>query len=263
MNLNPCAETGGKRRRVTLKYLLVMKLIFLLTTIACLQVSARTAAQSISLSKTDAPLTEVFNSIKQQSNYKFFWKGDDLSKFKVTVTLKNANITETMDKVLKDLPLTYSITANTVVIRQKETKPFDKLKSAFTLPQKILGRVVTSHNVGLPGASVVLQRTRAVMLTDQNGDFTIDNVLASDTLVVTYIGYEKRSVRVGDQPRLDADPTKPGDNLGYAAFARVVEGMDVIAAIMNAPTSPTKTLQGSFKGEVPEAAVRIVTARRL
>lgn len=71
------------------------------------------------------------------------------------------------------------------------------------------------------------------------------------------------TIMVGDQPSFDADPGKPDDNLGYAAFARVVEGMDVILKIFDAPTSPTKTLQGSFKGEVPEVPVKVLTARRL
>ncbi|MGK6355839.1 peptidylprolyl isomerase [Sphingomonas sp. DT-207] len=71
------------------------------------------------------------------------------------------------------------------------------------------------------------------------------------------------TISVGDQPSFDADPTRPGDNLGYAAFARVVEGMDVVLKVFDAPLSPTKTLQGSFKGEVPAAPVKILTARRV
>lgn len=71
------------------------------------------------------------------------------------------------------------------------------------------------------------------------------------------------TLMVGDQPSFDADPAAAGDNLGYAAFARVVEGMDVILKILDAPKSPTRTLQGSFKGEVPEAPVKLLTARRL
>ena len=71
------------------------------------------------------------------------------------------------------------------------------------------------------------------------------------------------TVMVGDQPSFDADPARAGDNLGYAAFGRVTEGMDVILKIFDAPTSPTKTLQGSFKGEVPEVPVKVLTARRL
>lgn len=71
------------------------------------------------------------------------------------------------------------------------------------------------------------------------------------------------TIMVGDQPSFDADPSKPGDNLGYAAFGRVVEGKDVLLKIFDAPTSPTKTIMGTFKGEVPEVPVKIVSARRI
>ncbi|WP_294329742.1 peptidylprolyl isomerase [uncultured Sphingomonas sp.] len=71
------------------------------------------------------------------------------------------------------------------------------------------------------------------------------------------------TIMVGDQPSFDADPSKPGDNLGYAAFGRVIEGKEVLLKIFDAPTSPTKTIMGSFKGEVPEAPVKISSARRI
>jgi peptidyl-prolyl cis-trans isomerase A (cyclophilin A) len=71
------------------------------------------------------------------------------------------------------------------------------------------------------------------------------------------------TISLGDQPSFDADPTKPGDNLGYAAFGRVIEGMDVILKIFDAPVSPDKTVQGAFKGEIPVAPVKILTARRV
>lgn len=71
------------------------------------------------------------------------------------------------------------------------------------------------------------------------------------------------TIAVGDQPSFDADPARPGDNQGYAAFGRVVEGMDVVLKVFDAPVSPTETLRGGFKGEVPVAPVRIITARRM
>jgi peptidyl-prolyl cis-trans isomerase A (cyclophilin A) len=71
------------------------------------------------------------------------------------------------------------------------------------------------------------------------------------------------TISVGDQPSFDADPTKPGDNLGYAAFGRVVEGMDVIMKIFDAPIDPNKLENRAFKGEVPVAPVVIRTARRI
>ena len=71
------------------------------------------------------------------------------------------------------------------------------------------------------------------------------------------------TIMLGDQPSFDADPSKPGDNLGFATFAHVVEGQDVVLKIFDAPTSPTATIRGAFKGEVPAAPVKILTARRV
>jgi peptidyl-prolyl cis-trans isomerase A (cyclophilin A) len=75
------------------------------------------------------------------------------------------------------------------------------------------------------------------------------------------------TISVGDQPSFDADPTKPDDalktNQGYAAFGRVVDGMDVVLKIFDAPIDPNATVRGSFKGEVPAAPVRVLSARRV
>lgn len=71
------------------------------------------------------------------------------------------------------------------------------------------------------------------------------------------------TISVGDQFGLDADPTKPGDNLGYATFGRVVEGMDVVLKIFDAPVSPGATVHGTFRGEVPAAPVKVLTVRRV
>lgn len=70
------------------------------------------------------------------------------------------------------------------------------------------------------------------------------------------------TIVLGDQASFDADPTRPGDNQGYAAFAHVVEGQEVVLKIFNAPVSATATVRGAFKGEVPAAPVKIITARR-
>lgn len=70
------------------------------------------------------------------------------------------------------------------------------------------------------------------------------------------------TIMAGDQLSLDANPAAPGDNLGYAAFARIVSGRDVLTRILDTPVDPAKTVSGAFAGEVPVTAVRIVSARR-
>ena len=70
------------------------------------------------------------------------------------------------------------------------------------------------------------------------------------------------SICCGDAPYLDAHPDQPGDNVGYAAFGQVTEGMDVARAILAMPTtSPADN--PAMKGEIIDPPVRIVSARRV
>ena len=67
---------------------------------------------------------------------------------------------------------------------------------------------------------------------------------------------------VGDQPDFNADPAASGDNLGFAAFGQVVDGMDLVHTILALPTSPTAGA-GAMKGEMLSPPVPILTARRV
>lgn len=67
---------------------------------------------------------------------------------------------------------------------------------------------------------------------------------------------------LGQMPGMDAHPEAAGDNQGFAVFAHVVEGMDVVKAILAAPKSLTAG-EGVMKGQMLEQPVKILTARRL
>ncbi len=70
------------------------------------------------------------------------------------------------------------------------------------------------------------------------------------------------TIMVGDMRGLDADPKAAGDNLGFAAFGRVVEGMDIVKKIQASPRSPTEG-QGVMKGEMLSPKIKILTVRRI
>lgn len=71
------------------------------------------------------------------------------------------------------------------------------------------------------------------------------------------------TIMLGRQTSLDANPSAPGDNLGYAAFAKVVKGREVLTRILDTPIDPAKTIGGVFAGEMPGTPVRITSARRI
>jgi len=65
---------------------------------------------------------------------------------------------------------------------------------------------------------------------------------------------------VGNLPGFDAGRAAPGDP-GFAVFGRVIEGMDVVRAILTAPKSPTEG-EGFMRGQMLDPRIRIVSARR-
>lgn len=72
------------------------------------------------------------------------------------------------------------------------------------------------------------------------------------------------TIMITDQPGLDARPEAQDSEAraGFAAFGRVVSGMDVVRRIWDMPRSATAG-EGVMKGDMLEQPVRILSARRL
>jgi peptidyl-prolyl cis-trans isomerase A (cyclophilin A) len=88
---------------------------------------------------------------------------------------------------------------------------------------------------GLPNHPERLLPPIAHEPTTQTGLKNVDGTL-SLARFAPGTGRADFSICVGDAPSFDADPSKPGDNLGFAAFGRVTDGMDVVHAILALPT---------------------------
>jgi len=66
---------------------------------------------------------------------------------------------------------------------------------------------------------------------------------------------------LGDQTGYDADPTGERDRFGFAAFGRVVDGLEVVKKINLARRSPTAGV-GWLKGEMLSPPITIINVRR-
>jgi peptidyl-prolyl cis-trans isomerase A (cyclophilin A) len=66
---------------------------------------------------------------------------------------------------------------------------------------------------------------------------------------------------VGPASYLDADPNAPGDNAGFAAFGAVVDGMDVVRAILALPTNGVAR-NPVMQGQILDPPVAILSMKR-
>lgn len=92
-------------------------------------------------------------------------------------------------------------------------------------------------------------------LTHDNGAISMAR-LAPGTATADFF------IILGNLPALDANPQATGDKDGYAVFGHVVDGMDNVVKVLNAPTSATSG-EGAMKGQMIEAPITITSARRV
>jgi len=180
------------------KFLLVMKLIMLLTTIAFLQASAKSFSQTVSASEKNAPLEKVFGIIEKQTGYTFYYKIELLKRSKnVDLSLKNAPLEKALQIVFKDQPLTYNIVEKNIVVMAKEptANVTNEMAPNPLPPGQIKGRVY-GENGALSGASVLSKKTHKGTSTDVQGNFTLTGIPDADTLLVNFIGYEENKIPV-------------------------------------------------------------------
>jgi len=156
-----------------------------------MQASAKGYSQ-ITLHAANAPLEKIFESIKKQTGYVFFYTGTGLEKARVNIQVNNASIEETLSKCLKDLPYTYKIVDKNIVLQYKEESLIDKAKEFLGLPVKFNGKVTDSVGIPLIGASVRLDKTSYHTITGADGEFNFDAVPTGKyKIIITYIGYQQ------------------------------------------------------------------------
>ena len=219
MHFIDCCNPPPWRWRVLTKMLLVMKLTAILLFVACLEVSARSGAQTVTLSLRNSSLERVFKEVKKQTGYGFIYTREQLANTgNVNVDVKNAPLLDVLDHCFSGQPVTYIIEDGYIVVKPRLLLPPKLIDTAGPGGNgskiKLQGRVVdVSGGESLGGASVTLRQpghaastTASVTgTTDANGAFRIMNV-ANGTYIMelTFIGYEKltRIVTLTDKPQM-------------------------------------------------------------
>ncbi len=177
-----------------------MKLTIILLLAASLQLSARGFTQEITLKENNASMEKVFQQIKKQSGYVFWYEDKLLQKAKpVNISVKNATVEQVLQFLFKDQSLAYEIIGKTVVIKLKEeAKTVDSaIVHQAPLDIKINGKVSDENGNALQGVSIQLKGSSLGTTTDEKGEFQIeipDN--SSKILIFSYVGMQTQEVTV-------------------------------------------------------------------
>lgn len=169
-----------------------MKLTSVLLLFACLQVSARGIAQKITLKEKNISMERVFEEIRRQTGFQFFYADETVRNAKrIDVAVKKENLTTVLETIFKEQALDYTITDNTIIVKRKLSIPENVLTPVISLeipPVIVKGQVKDDKGQALAGVTVSIKGSNVATTTDVNGNYLI-SVNDDATLVFSYVGF--------------------------------------------------------------------------
>lgn len=168
-----------------------MKLKLLLM-VGCIILTSHLFAQDVTLSLNikNRPLVEVFKTIQEESGYRFFYSDDlvDLNK-SISIEVENFGIQEVVDELESQTNLTFRLKEDKLIV----------VVPAGEVPQSaiVTGNITSeAEPQGLPGVNVVIKGTTTGVITDFNGNFSIEVPDKYVILQFSFIGFEPQDIPV-------------------------------------------------------------------
>jgi TonB-linked SusC/RagA family outer membrane protein len=241
--------------------LLKIKLKTVLFFVFFLTISTFALAQKVTLSEKNKPLGEIFDKIRLQTQYDFLVTSSLLKTAKpVTINVKNAELTGVLKMIFRGQPLDYQIQNKVIIVSPKANLTPEQIIGPESM-YAVSGMVTDKRGTPLTGATVILQRTKKGTTTGQSGIFTIKDVIITDTLIVSYIGFAPRKIGAATEAFLSVklDETSNGlDEVVVQAYGQTTQRLTtgnighVGAAEIGKQTvmNPLSALEGRIAGVV-------------
>ena len=201
MYLSALFKSGLNKGGFLNKPIRIMKLTIVLLIATCLQVSAKGYSQKVTLKENNIPIQKVFEKIREQTGYQFFYADEVLVAAKnVTLDIKNGSIEEVLDYCFRNQQLSYIISDNTIIVKRKVITP-EVNTPPLPAVIEINGKVTDENGQPLASATILVKGTNNGTKSDANGNFSI-NADPNSTLVISFVGYETKEIKVINQANI-------------------------------------------------------------
>ena len=162
--------------------------IFLMVCLMALPALAQTSKVTMTFKNESLP--SVFKRLEKATDYKFLFAYEDVGKYTVNGEVKKASIQETMDYVLRDKPLTYTVEGKIVNVQSANEKKSGRMRT-------IKGYVRDDSGEPLMGVPVCIGETRVCTVTDVDGFYTFKIPVERTVLKFSYVGMDNKYETIG------------------------------------------------------------------
>lgn len=194
-------------------------------------------------------IKEVISKIEKESEYIFFYmdKSIDLNR-KVSVKAQKENVEKILEQIFTGTNVRYYISDRQIILSK------EKLTSFPENPQqekRTISGIVQDAMGPIAGANIIVKGTTNGNITDMDGKFTIDNVSANATIVVSFIGYISQEISVGNQAIINVILKEDSESLDEVVVVGygVMKKKDLTGAVSQVGSNALKDLKVSHPTE--------------
>tara|TARA_R110002049_G_scaffold90686_1_gene227084 strand:+ start:2009 stop:5218 length:3210 start_codon:yes stop_codon:yes gene_type:complete len=161
--------------------------------------------------------------------------------------------------ILLSLTTVFNFQVNAISVNNKFlTEKDEKINSEATQETQITGIVVDSEGLPLPGANVLEKGTLNGVVTDFEGNFSIDIPNKDAILVISYVGYTTKEIPLRGKTEFKITLDEEANNLdevvivGFGKQKKVsLTGAVSTVDVEDLKTNPTSSMSNVFSGNVP------------
>jgi len=218
--------------------------------------------QEISFDENNPNLEVIISEIESQTDLKFAY-GEDVNpttKLVGRFSFEKENLDEVLKKLSRRTPYALRIIGNNIAISvDPQVEKSESIKSTQILVE---GKVTDAIGLPLPSVTVQEQGTNNGVLTDFDGNFTIEVQSQESVLVFTYIGMQTARISVGGQTTMEVQMEADEQALeevvvvGYGAQKKVnVTGAVSSISGQKLAENPAPNVAATLQGRLPGVTI--------
>lgn len=237
----------------------MMKLCIILVCLFSFSLSATTLAQRerVNMKLQDVSLRQVLEQIREQTNLQFMMSKEQGERVgRVSVNAENATVAEVLDKVFASTGLTWVVKEDIIVVKERpqQQKP---------APVRVKGVVKDEKDHPLPGVTVLIKGTTMGVVTDADGNYSLELPGARDIrLLFSFIGMKVQEIPVDgkteinvtmqeDVAQMDEVVVTGYQTMKKTSMAGSVSSVRAEDLLLNG----TQTLEQALQGQLPGVAI--------
>src|SRR5699024_64181 len=152
-------------------------------------------------------LEQVLKQIEQQHNIVFLYRTDALMDKKIFRTkMLSSDFKEALKELLEEHGLEFKyLNPKTYGIYEPEKASEER---NVVIQETITGTITDAQSgETLPGVNILVKGTTTGTSTDTDGSFELEVPSLQDTLVVTYVGYQRQEVPINGETEINIQLT--------------------------------------------------------